>query len=344
MLAPAQAPELARGQVALLLAQVLPQLHVRQEVGGVVGEAGVQLVGGRHVVGGSLAGILDGQAGGDDQHLPHAAVALGLQHRAPEAGVDGQAGQAPADGGETQAAFGRPTSSAPSSNSRRTPSVMPRASGGSMNGNAATAPRPMAIMRRMTYARLVRRISGSVKPDGRRSPPRSRGGCRPLPRPGRTAPRAGRPPLRRPPRPAGGGPKRAAVARDAGRPRVDHEADAGHGQRGLGHVGGNHDPAALGAGENPALLGRGQPGEQRQHLRAGRVERPQHLAGLADLPFAGQEDQHVPRASAAAGVPRRRWRRCGSPARHRAVADLHRIGAAGHLDDRRLPRLWRIGR
>ena len=38
------------------------------------------------------------------------------------------------------------------------------------------------------------------------------------------------------------GPRR--VARDPGRARVDDVPDARHGQRGLGHVGGQHDPAA----------------------------------------------------------------------------------------------------
>ncbi len=39
---------------------------------------------------------------------------------------------------------------------------MLRASGGSMNGNFGTSPRPIAAICRMTEARLVRRISGSV--------------------------------------------------------------------------------------------------------------------------------------------------------------------------------------
>ena len=53
-------------------------------------------------------------------------------------------------------------SSAPSSSSSCTPSVMLRLSGGSRNGNAAMSPRPAAVICRMTDARLVRRISGSV--------------------------------------------------------------------------------------------------------------------------------------------------------------------------------------
>ena len=39
---------------------------------------------------------------------------------------------------------------------------MLRLSGSSMNGNAAMSPRPIEVICRMTDARLVRRISGSV--------------------------------------------------------------------------------------------------------------------------------------------------------------------------------------
>ncbi|OPZ52285.1 MAG: hypothetical protein BWY91_02378 [bacterium ADurb.BinA028] len=56
-----------------------------------------------------------------------------------------------------------PCSKARNSSSSRTPSVMFRSSGGSTNGNAATSPSPRVVIWRMTEARLVRRISGSVK-------------------------------------------------------------------------------------------------------------------------------------------------------------------------------------
>ena len=50
-----------------------------------------------------------------------------------------------------------------SSSSRSMPSWMPRESGGCRNGNAAISPSPIEIIWRMTAARFVRRISGSVK-------------------------------------------------------------------------------------------------------------------------------------------------------------------------------------
>ena len=52
--------------------------------------------------------------------------------------------------------------SAPSSSSSATPSLTCRLSGGSRKGNAAMSPRPSAVIDRITDARLVRRISGSV--------------------------------------------------------------------------------------------------------------------------------------------------------------------------------------
>ena len=55
-----------------------------------------------------------------------------------------------------------PGEKAPSSSSNRTPSAMFLDSGGSTNGKSAMSPRSSAAIWRMTEARLVRRISGSV--------------------------------------------------------------------------------------------------------------------------------------------------------------------------------------
>ena len=46
-----------------------------------------------------------------------------------------------------------------------------------------------------------------------------------------------------------------AVAGDPRGARVDDVLDAGHGQAGLGDVGGQHDPAPRVLGEDPVLLG-----------------------------------------------------------------------------------------
>ena len=85
---------------------------------------------------------------------------LRLEHHATEPRVEGQPRE-PASGlGERSRRL--PGWSAPSSRSSATPSEMLRASGGSTNGKPAISPRPSAAICRITDARLVRRISGSV--------------------------------------------------------------------------------------------------------------------------------------------------------------------------------------
>ena len=57
-----RAPELVAAQRVLLLAEVAPEVEQGEEVGVLVGEPGVQLVGRLLVLGGPLARVLDGQA------------------------------------------------------------------------------------------------------------------------------------------------------------------------------------------------------------------------------------------------------------------------------------------
>ena len=139
-----------------------------------------------------------------------------------------------------------------------------------------------------------------------------------------------------------------AVAGDAGRAGVDHVADAGDGERRLGHVGGQHDAPAAVRLEDPVLLGRRQPGVERQQLRVAQGAGGQGVGGVADLPLAAEEDQDVARtlgqSSSTASQMAWTWSRSSSPsspssssarvARPGPVADLDRVGAAGHLDDR----------
>ena len=142
------------------------------------------------------------------------------------------------------------------------------------------------------------------------------------------------------------------VPRDAGGAGIDDVADARHRERGLRHVGGEHDPLPGVGREHPVLLGRRQPRIQRQHvdvtdlLAAHRVS--QTVGRVPDLPLAGQEDQDVAAALAlqlgdavddradlvAVGVGRRRTGR-GVGVVHRPVPHLHRVGATGDLDHRR---------
>ena len=100
------------------------------------------------------------------------------------------------------------------------------------------------------------------------------------------------------------------------------------------------------------LLGRRQPGEQREHLGVGQLQRVQGVGGVADLALAGEEHEDVGGLGArgrlgpqlldglddaghlvALGhdVPA-----VGVQLDERAVAHLDGVGAAGDLDDRHL--------
>jgi len=122
------------GEMATLLLVVLPEIEQGEEVGLLVPETAVQLV--RPLAGlqGALPGILDGERRRDDQHLAQGALPLRLQDHAADAGVHRQPGEPPAE----------------------------RRDGGSTKGNRSTSPRPSRAICRITAARWVRRISGSV--------------------------------------------------------------------------------------------------------------------------------------------------------------------------------------
>ena len=131
----------------------------------------------------------------------------------------------------------------------------------------------------------------------------------------------------------------AVVAGDASRAGVDDADDAGHGERRLGHVGGQHDPPPAVRREHPVLLGGREPGVERQDLDVRQAESSEGLGGVADLPLAGEEHEDV------AG-PLLRQLDDGVADRlrlvavvtvvvsDRAVADLHRVRATGHLHHR----------
>ena len=119
--------------------------------------------------------------------------------------------------------------------------------------------------------------------------------------------------------------------------------DAGDRERGLGYVGRQDHPTGAMGLEDPRLLLIPLAGEERQHLGGGWVVLAQGLGGLADLPLAREEHQHIPPAlpgqlghgvrdrllhglvALAGALVISRW----------AIADLHRIGATRDLDDGR---------
>ncbi len=133
-----------------------------------------------------------------------------------------------------------------------------------------------------------------------------------------------------------------AVAAQPGQPRIDHESDARHGERGLSDVGGQHDAPLRRRLEDALLLGCRQPRVQRQHLQAVVVAPAQDAGGGADLPLAAQEDENVAGPLADRLVhgteDRLQHRRLGLvelAAIRGAVAHLDRVHAPLDLQDRR---------
>ena len=85
------------------------------------------------------------------------------------------------------------------------------------------------------------------------------------------------------------------VPADARNASINHVANTGHGQRGLSHVGGQHNPPSLVALKHPVLFLVTQAGIQRQHFGMTQVSVAQHLAHGPDLPLAWQKNQYIPR-------------------------------------------------
>ena len=295
-LAPAHPPERA-AELALLLLQVAPEVEPGEEVGGLVLEPRVLLVGLRALLRRALAGVLDRQRRGDHEHLAHAAEPLGLQDHPAQAWVDRQPGEPPAD-------LGEPLVGGEGAELLEQCHAVGDGCGGRAARRRGTRRRrrgPSAVICRMTEARLVRRISGSVNSGARvevllgvEPDRRCRRRTRPQ-RPARWSAEAceigsigSRCTLRR-----------AAVARDARAPGVDDVADAGHGQRGLGDVGGEHDPAPGVRLEDAVLLGGREARVERQDLGAAAAVPAQGVGGVADLPLAGEEDEDVARRPSA---------------------------------------------
>jgi hypothetical protein len=288
----AQPPERAGGQRVLPVLEVVPEVEQGGEVRGRVGEPAVGGVGRLLLLGRPLPRILDRHAAGDHQHLVQATVALRLQHHPAQPRVDRQLGQLPPDLGQA--------------------AVLER---------AQLVEQSDAVGDRAPVRRIDERERADVAEPERGHLQDHRGEVGPLHlRLGEPGPRVEVLLGVQPDADAVGGTPAAALAlvraglRDpfdrqplhlgpgavAGDPRgagIDHVPDAGHGQRGLGHVRREHDPAAGVRREHLVLVGRGQPGEQRQHLGAVGQVPAQRVRGVPDLPLAGQEDQHVPGAS-----------------------------------------------
>ena len=269
----AHAAEGRGGELALPLGQVIPQVQVGDEVRVRVGEPAVLVVGLLLRLGRPLARVLDGQRRRDDQHLADAAVPVGFEDHPADARVHGKPGQLAPQAGDV-ATFER---------------VQLGEEGQSVGDVAGVG-------------RVDEREGGDVaEADGRHlQDHRGQVGAQDLGigelRPGleilfgvqpdadavggapaaalalvgrRLRDRLDRQPLNLGP---------VAVPGDARGARVDDVLDAGHGERGLGHVGRQHHPAGVtGRGaalEDPVLLGGRQPAIQRQHLERRSAGRP----------------------------------------------------------------------
>ena len=92
--------ECVAGELVARVVDVVPQLERRQEVRGLVLEAGVRLVGLGLVLQGSLADVLDGHAGDDHGDVVKHAQRIGFNEHACHARVDRDAGEVAPDVGE----------------------------------------------------------------------------------------------------------------------------------------------------------------------------------------------------------------------------------------------------
>ncbi len=330
------APERPRRQRPLAGLQVVPQRHETEEVGPGNGEPGVQLPGRLLLAAGALADILDGQRGGDHHDLVDAGVALGLEHHAPEGGVEGQAGQPLPEPGQASVVGG---------------TIGLERAELLEQGHAVGDVVPIGWLDEGEGLDITQPEGGHLQDDRRQV------GAQDL-RLGELGPGAVVVLGVEPDAHAGGDPAAAAgplvgrrlgdrldrealdlgplvVPGDPGRAGVDHRSDAGHGERGLGDVGGDDDPSAGMGREHPVLLGGRQAGEEGKHLGVAQAQPLDGVGGVADLPLARLEHQHVARhlaEQAGHGVGDRL--RLVLPLVDRLVAHVHRIRPARDLDDR----------
>ena len=317
----------------------------------------MQLVGPLLLVDGSLAHVLDGQRGDDDERLLEGTVPLRLDEHAGQPRVDGEGDDGPAVGrdplaGQVGRCIGvdglqlgeQPHAVGHLAGVRRLeegePVDLPQPEVGHLQDDAGqVGPQDLGVGELRAGLEVLLAVEADRDAVGEPA-----AASRPLVGAG-LADRLDRQPLDLEP---------LGVAADPGGAGVDDVADPGDGQRGLGHVGRDHDPAAGVPGEDPVLLGGREPPVEGQHLGAGQLHTLQRVGGVADLPLARAEDEDVlPRAVTARPLGPQLLDRLADAgdlvdldegglallgrrplALERAVADLDRVGAPGDLDDR----------
>ena len=317
----------------------LPDVEQGQEVRALFAKRGMHGVGLGRLLQGPLARVADAQGGGDDRHLAEGVLLDRLDQHARDARIDRHAGHAPALLGQgvlaRRAADGAQLD-------ERVEAVLDRRRGGPVDegelGGMAEVEgdhpqddlgqvgaqdlgrregRPLLI--------IVLRVEADTDAFGDSAAAAfALVGAALGDRPNGQAVDAGP----------------GQILGDAGQPGVDDIADAGNGQRRLGHVGGHHDLRPVNA-VDPPLRGARQTGIERQDGHAGVFASGQALAGLQDILLRGHEDQDVAGPLFPAQiidgldggvdivgilvrVPLRR-----------PVFDLHRVHPAADLDHRR---------
>ncbi len=325
----AQPAEGAGRQRVLLLLQIGPEVEVSQEVRGRIAEPRVRGVRLLLRVRRSLARVLDRQCGGDHEHLVHAAEAIGLEQHPADARVDGQLREPAPDVSE--------------------PLGVERAQLLQQLHPVANLP-PVGRVQERKFGDVAESQRGHLQDD------RGQVGAQDLRvgelRPGEEVVLGVQPdadavgdPAASPLALVGAGLAHrldreslhlgaVAVPGDSRGARVDHIPDAGHGERRLGDVGAEDDPASLVGGEHLVLLGGCEPRIQREDLGVPDMHATQGIRCVLDLAFARQEHQDV-------AVQRRELADRVADGLglvgllvDRAVEDLDRVGATGHLDDR----------
>ncbi len=311
-----QAAERTAGQGLALCPQVLPEVEVAEQVRGGIGKALVEGLCGLALLGRALARVLNGQRGRDHGHLMGHAVTLRLDDHARLTGVHRQPREHPSHLGQPQRAASVRTSLGPhrAQFGEQSHAVADRARVGRLDkgeGGHVIGPghhphgdhlQQHGRERGAQYLRLgelgpAREVLLAVQAD-RDAVGQAPGASRAL-----VGARL-RDGLDGQALHLGG----LGVARDAGSAGIDHVVDAGHGERGLGHIRGQHDAARGMRLEDPMLFGGAQArvqGQQFHGLRVARALVPramrarpqvpgQGIGGIPDLPLAGQEDEDVP--------------------------------------------------
>ena len=280
---------------------MVPQVEQRGEVRALVDEAGVRGVGLAALGLRALAGVLDGQPGDDDHHLPHApGLGCGQDHAA-QSGVERQARELLAEGRQPRRPAtvlqraqllekGDPVADLPGVRRVEEGEALdlPEAQRGHLQDHRREVG---AQDLRVGELRAVEEVLLGVEADGdavanAAAPPGALVGRR-------LGDRLDRQPLHL---------QSLAVAGDACGARVDDVADPRNGDRRLGDVGGQDHAAPTARGEDPVLLGGAQACVQRQHRGRDIEHRPQCVGHVVDLALRRR------------GTPARRRRlRSGTP-------------------------------